>query len=214
MLALFTCEIFSKGYREMDTTCFPAVLYWQEPLRTLYGNEFCLSLMKTLLSTEGSRNWRGGINISLVVLPLLQTSDSFLGSEWNLCFLVCVLLTGGEKIPVMWNRLFKSLTRMFQFTPTSTHLRRKDNFMLHIRQNFRLFLLSWENEHFKHNIRKRPTNGWQDFNFQFYRSTPNFIYTVVLPQYCHQFLITHENKVQTMVTREISRFNLFSGNHE
>lgn len=78
MLALFTCEIFSKWYREMDTICFPAVSYWQEPLRTLYGNEFCLSLVKTLLSTEGPRNWGRGINIRLVVLPLLQTSGTFL----------------------------------------------------------------------------------------------------------------------------------------
>lgn len=96
MLALFTCEIFSKWYREMDTICSPAVLFWQEPLRTLYGNEFCLSLMKTLLSTQGSRNWRTGVNIRLVVLPLIQTDDSFLGQKWNLCFLVCVSITGNK----------------------------------------------------------------------------------------------------------------------
>lgn len=76
MLALFTCEIFSKWYREMDTICFPAVFFWQGPLRMLYGNEFCLNLKKTLLSTEEPRNWRLGINIRLVVL-LIQTYGFF-----------------------------------------------------------------------------------------------------------------------------------------
>lgn len=58
-------NFFSKWYREMGTICFPAVLLWQEPLRTLYVNEFCLCFMKTLLtllSTERSRNWRS-VNI-------------------------------------------------------------------------------------------------------------------------------------------------------
>lgn len=65
---------------------FPSCFGLKEPLRTLYGNEFCLSLMKTLLSTEGSRNQRRGISIRLVVLPLIQIDDSFLGSKWNLWF--------------------------------------------------------------------------------------------------------------------------------
>lgn len=59
-------NFFSKWYREMGTICFPAVLLWQEPLRTLYVNEFCLCFMKTLLallSTERSRNWRRSVNI-------------------------------------------------------------------------------------------------------------------------------------------------------
>lgn len=104
MLALFTCEIFSKWYREMDTICFPAVFFWQGPLRMLYGNEFCLNLMKTLLSTEEPRNWKQGINIRLVVL-LIQTYDVFfLGWVWNLCFLVSVL-TSWEKNPVRKNGL-------------------------------------------------------------------------------------------------------------
>lgn len=72
MLALFTCEIFSKWYREMDTICSPAVLFWQEPLRIFYGNRFCLSLMKTLLFTEGSRNWRRGFDIGFVVCWLIR----------------------------------------------------------------------------------------------------------------------------------------------
>ena len=100
MLALFTCEIFSKWYREMDTICFPAVFFWQEPLRMLYGNEFCLNLMKTLLSTEEPRNWRLGINIRLVVL-LIQTYDFFFFrlSVKSVLFSLCLDFLG-KKSPV------------------------------------------------------------------------------------------------------------------
>lgn len=69
MLALFTCEIFSKWYREMDTICFPAVLLWQEPSGTLYGNEFCLSLIKTLLPQKGLRTEEWVSTLGLLFFP-------------------------------------------------------------------------------------------------------------------------------------------------
>lgn len=52
----------------------------------------------------------------------------------------------------------EGLMRIFQFFTTYTHLRRKGKFMLYVRQNLRLFLLSWENEHFKYNIGKGASN--------------------------------------------------------
>lgn len=78
MLVLFTCEIFFKWHKEMDTTCFPAVLFWLKLLKTLHGNEFCLSLMKTLIFTEGSRQWQG-TNSLFVITFLISRQFTFSG---------------------------------------------------------------------------------------------------------------------------------------
>lgn len=189
-------NFFPKWYREMGTICFSAVLFWQEPLRTLYVNEFCLCFMKTLLSPERSRNWRRSVNIWACCL--FPHSSLWLFCRLRVKSVPARLDCQGEK-KIAYENGTNEFHENAQPCCYVTYLdEQKCNKQ---KTNSHLSLLRWLNTQYT----KKIINGRQDFLFQFFKSTNKF----TLLSLCFRTIITFLSSVGTNFLVAMATWNTF-----